>query len=141
MIKNNLDVFIHCKEGKYPTCLCCSKSCKGISAHRGEIPLSLRYSLKILVWAFVDLDNNAVHLGSDEHDNERSEGRLSPLLPARDATRLKLQLEEYAGSEFFHQESAAMAKLHKAPSILSNGICGVQSFAQSILSKLAEAEL
>jgi len=65
-------------------------------AYLDEFPLEMRP----LGVVFVDLDNDVVHLGYDENDHERSEGRLPPLLPERDAMKLKLQLEECAGFDF-----------------------------------------
>ncbi|GFH57078.1 hypothetical protein CTEN210_13554 [Chaetoceros tenuissimus] len=59
---------------------------------------------------FVDLDHDIVHLGYDEHLADK-EGRLPPVLPEKDANKLKTQLEACAGVEYIPTESNRKGQL------------------------------
>ncbi len=48
----------------------------------------------------VDLDEDEVHLGYEESLTSTSHGRLPPFLPERDASKLKVSLEEFGGCEY-----------------------------------------
>ena len=69
---------------------------------------------------FVDLDEDIVHLGYEE-GMEAEWGRLPPFLPVKDAAKLKIQLEQFGGSEFIVPDSTRKGRItYGDASILPN---------------------